>query len=156
MAIPDVSIQPSPAQLLRWFYEWSHRLRPRRKTRRERLTIYRVRRAVFERSDGLCEMGISPKCLGGITWRTMHTAHIVSRARGGTWEPNNLLAACFECHIGWEHSGGKLCPPKLRCQGWWLASLLLRPYRLPQTCLQFLALCRNQLSSSFLRFPRNR
>ncbi len=88
MADTDVSIQPSPAQLLRWFYQWSHPLRPRRKTRAERLAIYRVRRVVFERSDGLCEMGISPKCLRVISWRTMHTAHIVSRARGGSWEPS--------------------------------------------------------------------
>ncbi len=87
MATPEVSTQPSPAQLLRWFYEWSHPLRPRRKTRAERLAIYRVRSVVFERSNGFCETGVSPKCLRSITWGTMHTAHIVSRARGGTWEP---------------------------------------------------------------------
>jgi hypothetical protein len=118
MATPEVSTPSLPAQditskqLLGWFWRWSHPLRPRRKSAAERLSIYRTRRVIFERSNGLCEKRVSPKCERFITWRTMHSAHIVSAARGGAFEPSNLLASCGECHTGWQHNGGKPCPPK--------------------------------------------
>jgi HNH endonuclease len=99
-------------QLLGWFWQWCHPLRPRRKTPAERRMIFHARRALFERSGGLCEMRVSPKCEQFVTWRTMHTHHLVARARGGSRDLDNLLAGCGECHTGWKHNGGKPCSPK--------------------------------------------
>jgi len=102
MADTNLAVLPFPFQ----------RIRRRTKPVAERRQITEARIRLYERSQGLCEMRISPKCWGQITWRTMHTCHVVSRGRGGQWDLENLEAACPECHIGWEHNGGKPCPPK--------------------------------------------
>lgn len=88
-------------------------IRRRRKTQAERNHITEVRRAVFERSGGICELQVSPKCHMIISWESMHLCHKISRARGGEWSLENCRAGCAECHIGWEHNGGKPCPPKV-------------------------------------------
>jgi len=79
----------------------------------ERQRITEVRLQLFERSEGKCELRRSPKCWDSISWQSFHAAHIVSKGRGGTFTLANLRAACPECH-GWEHNGGKPCPPKNR------------------------------------------
>ncbi len=88
------------------------RIRRKAKSRAERRHIAEVRAQLYQRSEGLCELRISPKCWHGITFDTMHTCHVIHRSRGGTWDLENLKAGCPECHIGWEHNGGKPCPPK--------------------------------------------
>jgi hypothetical protein len=60
------------------------RIRCRGRSAAERRQITEARVRLYERSAGLCEMRCSPKCLVGITFETMHTCHVVSRARGGT------------------------------------------------------------------------
>jgi 5-methylcytosine-specific restriction endonuclease McrA len=77
----------------------------------ERKLITEARVRLYERSYGLCELRLSPKCWRQITWHTMHACHVISRARGGPWDLDNLKAGCPECHL-WEHSGGKVCPQK--------------------------------------------
>jgi len=58
-----------------------------------------LRQAVFYRSGGQCENSIEgERCPKKITWMTFQLAHIVSRGRGGSDIPGNVLAACFECH----------------------------------------------------------
>ena len=87
-------------------------IRRNSKSAGERRHITEVRLQLFERSQGKCESQISPRCWQWLSWDTMHAAHIRSKARGGTFTLINLLAACPECHIGWEHQGGKPCPSK--------------------------------------------
>lgn len=88
------------------------RIRRHAKSPAERRHIVEIRAQLYVRSAGQCEMRISPKCLGWINYETMHTCHVISRGRGGPWDLANLKAGCGECHIGWEHNGGKPCPPK--------------------------------------------
>lgn len=88
------------------------KIRCRSKSAAERRQIAEARAQLYERSQGLCELHVSPKCWLRITFETMHTCHVISRARGGTWDLNNLKAGCVECHTGWEHNGGKPCPAK--------------------------------------------
>jgi 5-methylcytosine-specific restriction endonuclease McrA len=64
---------------------------------------------LYERSEGFCELRISPKCWRWITFESMHTCHVIHRSQGGTWDLDNLKAGCPECHTGWEHNGGKPC-----------------------------------------------
>jgi len=87
-------------------------IRRKRKSTAERRQIAEARAQVYERSEGLCELRISPKCWRRITFATMHTCHVIHRSRGGTWDVENLRAGCPECHTGWQHNGGKPCPPK--------------------------------------------
>jgi hypothetical protein len=87
-------------------------IRRRHRSAAEKAHTTEARVQLYERSQGQCELRVSPKCWGSITWNTMHAAHVVSRARLGTWELENLKAGCPECHIGWQHNGGKPCPPK--------------------------------------------
>ena len=75
------------------------------KSAAERQHIREIRLQLFERSGGNCELRVSPWCWDWISWDTMHACHIVSQARGGEWELNNLKAGCPECHIGREHNG---------------------------------------------------
>src|SRR5438132_586085 len=102
MAVSEVSIPPFPFQ----------RIRRKSKPIAERRHIMEIRVQLYERSGGLCELQVSPKCPRQISFLTMHTCHVVSRGRGGPWDLENLKAGCLECHIGWEHNGGKPCPPK--------------------------------------------
>jgi 5-methylcytosine-specific restriction endonuclease McrA len=89
-------------------------IRRRSKSAAERRHITEARIQLYERSGGMCELRLSPKCLVQVIFETMHMCHVVSRARGGTWDLDNLKAGCPECHIGWLHNGGKPCPPKER------------------------------------------
>lgn len=87
-------------------------IRCRTKTRAERNRIIEARIQLYERSQGQCELRLSPKCWQWVSWETMHACHVISRARGGMWDLENLKAGCPECHIGWQHNGGKPCPQK--------------------------------------------
>jgi 5-methylcytosine-specific restriction endonuclease McrA len=82
------------------------------KSTAERRHITEIRLQLFERSGGRCELQLGPQCWDWISWDTMHTAHIVSRARGGPWDLDNLLAACPACHAAQHNGGFKVCPPK--------------------------------------------
>ena len=88
------------------------RIRCHPRSAAERKQIAEARAQLYDRCQGLCELRLSPKCWGSITFETMHTCHVISRARGGTWDLDNLKAGCPECHTGWEHNGGKPGPPK--------------------------------------------
>jgi len=90
------------------FQRFKHHSTPAAEKRQKAL----VRQQAFDRSGGQCELRLSPKCWLWITPETMHACHVVSRARGGAWEVSNIKAGCPECHIGWQHNGGKPCPPK--------------------------------------------
>lgn len=51
--------------------------------------------AVRERSQGRCEVRISPECSG----RMDHTHEIKARSAGGSiTDPENCLGTCFFCH----------------------------------------------------------
>jgi len=76
------------------------RIRSRSKSAAERKQIAEARAQLYQRSGGLCELRLSPKCWGQFTFSQMHTCHVVSRARGGTWYLDNLKAGCPECHTG--------------------------------------------------------
>ena len=72
-----------------------------------------VRREVYERDGGRCQLRLGPKCNpnvlpydGDILFRA-HLCHIVSMARGGKFEPANLRIGCCQCHIGYEHTQGR-------------------------------------------------
>jgi hypothetical protein len=88
------------------------RIRCRTKTRAERNRIIDARVQLYERSQGQCELGLSSLCWGSISWWTMHTCHVISRARGGTWDLENLKAGCPDCHAAQHNAGGKPCAPK--------------------------------------------
>jgi 5-methylcytosine-specific restriction endonuclease McrA len=88
------------------------RIRPRRRSTAERRRIHKVRLDVFQRSGGFCELQLSPKCLEFAGWDYGHLCHTVHRSRGGDWSAENCRWGCNECHIGWQHNGGKPCPPK--------------------------------------------
>jgi hypothetical protein len=104
--VADSTVAPSPV----FFPPFA--IRRKRKSTAERRHITEVRIQLYERSEGSCEVRESPKCWNWISWETMHAAHQVSAARGGKFELSNLRASCPECHIGWEHNGGKPCPSK--------------------------------------------
>lgn len=75
-------------------------------------TEARGRAAVYERSQGRCEVA-SSVCRGrGESW-----SHIRSRGQGGTWAPDNGLHACGDgttgCH-GWIEAH----PEQARTYGW--------------------------------------
>ena len=90
------------------------RIRPRRRSTAERWGIHNIRLAVFQRSGGYCELQASPRCWEIAGWEFGHLCHIVHRSRGGEWSLDNCRWGCPECHIGWEHNGGKPCPKKER------------------------------------------
>ena len=78
----------------------------------DRKHITQVRLVVYQRSNGLCELRLSPKCWLRASWDWGHLCHILHRSRSGGWSAENCRWGCPECHIGWEHNGGKPCPPK--------------------------------------------
>jgi hypothetical protein len=88
------------------------RVRCHTKTRAERNLITEARIQVYERSQGLCELQLSPDCWRQITWHSFHACHIRSRARGGPWDLENLQAGCPACHDAQHNAGGKPCPAK--------------------------------------------
>jgi hypothetical protein len=58
------------------------------------------RRIVYERSGGVCEIGLKGICLG----RGTNISHRKARGQGGPWSPANCMHACGSgttgCH-GW-------------------------------------------------------
>jgi len=81
-----------------------------------------ARIACRERAEGMCELGCSPKCLGGPLpldgdlFQRGHLAHLHSKRRFG-WMENEAQRhrwACYWCH-SWEHSGGKVVRAKTDC-----------------------------------------
>lgn len=104
-------MNPEP-DLIKLLFSALRPIRRRSKPTAEKAHITEARVQLYERSRGQCELRLSPKCWGGITWYTMHACHVISRPRGGTWNLDNLRAGCPECHIGWQHNGGKPCPQK--------------------------------------------
>lgn len=76
---------------------------------RERAAMQEVRRIVWERDGRRCVKCKTPLLLeddAGRWWLVMQAAHIISKARGGQFTPENLLCKCANCHIGKEHMQG--------------------------------------------------
>lgn len=72
----------------------------------------KLRRAVWERSEGQCE---NDECLARITWTTFELDHFLGRARAPQ-KPENCWALCGDCHRK-KHAGE---PSRL----WWLEKFL--------------------------------
>jgi 5-methylcytosine-specific restriction endonuclease McrA len=70
-----------------------------------------LRREVYYKAMGLCELRESKDCLGWAGWFTGHMHHIKHRSLGGKDELSNLLWACPPCHAE-EHVPPKPCPKK--------------------------------------------
>jgi predicted transcriptional regulator len=72
--------------------------------------LRRARKAVRERSGGLCEVRLAVICTG----RGQHVHHRLMRSQGGTHDLDNLLDTCLPCHShvhanpGWAQSHGFL------------------------------------------------
>jgi hypothetical protein len=62
-----------------------------------------LRRRVFERSRGYCEVPIhgiqNGRCQRCITWETMELHHSPTRAQGGDDSEESTMASCKRCHI---------------------------------------------------------
>lgn len=69
---------------------------PRRKRRRREGLPVEVRQAVLAR-DG-------HKCFFCKATDNLHIHHMIPRSKGGTHDPENLLAVCEKCHA-WLHEG---------------------------------------------------
>lgn len=88
------------------------RSKPRRgePTREEKEAI---RRQVYERSGGQCQLNLVPNCIKGVLpWdgsvtERWHLVHVHAKRRFG-WEEktNKLLGGCFNCHIIGVHQRG--------------------------------------------------
>lgn len=74
-----------------------------RKMKREQAALALGRAVTIARSGGFCEgpeaVGVHPASPHGAT----HVHHVLSRARGGTHDPSNLLHLCTQLH-GWAHA----------------------------------------------------
>jgi len=77
----------------------------RKKIRLSGSEMGKLRQDVFVRSEGQCENSFaaraplsSKRCATKIFWGTFHLAHIISRGRGGSDTPENVLATCPDCH----------------------------------------------------------
>lgn len=72
-----------------------------------------IRKAVYERAGGCCELKLGPECQKGVlpfdgdVFERAHLVHIRSRGAGGTWEMNNLKLGCPRCHLGYHHTEGR-------------------------------------------------
>lgn len=87
------------------------RSKPRRgePTREEKDAL---RREVYERSGGKCELNLLPNCINGILawegdspWNHGHLVHIKSRRVHG-WALSNLKWGCHVCHLEGMHRLG--------------------------------------------------
>ncbi len=90
------------------------RLQPRRgePTKEEKGAI---RKAVYERCGGRCELHLVPDCIGGVLppegqtpWDHWHLVHLHSKRRFGWTEEsgNKLLGGCWKCHLVGMHTKG--------------------------------------------------
>ena len=83
------------------------------KIRLDAAGMKQLRQQVFSRAEFQCENSIEGKrCKSRIGWNTFHLAHIISRGRGGSDVPENVLAACWECHDEDTANRRKLEPHK--------------------------------------------
>ena len=62
-----------------------------------------LRREVFNREKGLCQMCKEYAPLNGELWYRGHLAHIKSKGAGGDDVAENCRWLCFICHIDIEH-----------------------------------------------------
>jgi cytochrome c553 len=70
-----------------------------------------LREDALYRSCMQCENSVNGRrCPKKITWMSFHLAHIVSRGRGGSDAPENVLAVCQECHDADTKNRRKLQP----------------------------------------------
>jgi RNA-directed DNA polymerase len=65
-----------------------------RRIREDAAGMWKLRHEAYERSNGKCECG----CGERVDWYSGHLHHIVSRARGGSDEMDNLLFITPDCH----------------------------------------------------------
>lgn len=89
----------------------------RRKPRRGELTREEkaaVRLAVYERAIGCCEVMKHPQCIrnvvlpwDGDVFVRGHLAHIKSKGAGGKFTEENLVWACWRCHLISGHTLGE-------------------------------------------------
>lgn len=94
-------------------------INPKRRTPRKWKTVVRLtgeakkelRRQVFARSGGVCEVVKSPECEKWADWHRGELYHITSRGACGDDTPENNLWSCKPCHQ-WHHNGGKPCKAK--------------------------------------------
>ena len=91
-------------------------IRKTRGTRKGQPTMAEInaaKLAVYERSGGLCELNLGPKCIKGVLpfkgftpWDHGHFVHIISKGAGGKYTAENGLWGCHECHLGYHHTKG--------------------------------------------------
>jgi hypothetical protein len=91
-------------------------------TREEKAAI---RKAVYERSGGRCELRddkgapLDPRHISGVlppegdVFYRWHLVHIHAKRRFG-WGLENLTGGCYWCHAASHNCGNKPCPPKER------------------------------------------
>lgn len=65
------------------------------KPRQQGKTVELIRRAIWERQEGICI-----RCPSLITWKTAHLHETKHRGRGGKISLENSVLLCFECHLG--------------------------------------------------------
>ena len=87
-------------------------------TRKEKAEI---RRQVYDRAGGRCELKLIEGCSGdrilpwdGDVWTRAHLVHLRAKRRFG-WQIDNLKLGCFACHIEGMHQQG--LNPKTEIQG---------------------------------------
>jgi hypothetical protein len=72
-----------------------------------------LRRLVYDRAGGRCELQLGPKCRRGVlpwdgdVFDRAHLCHVRARSIGGTWDPSNLRLGCAMCHLGYIHTEGR-------------------------------------------------
>lgn len=73
-----------------------------------------LRREVYERCGGRCELNLHPNCAKGVlpwdgeVYERWHLVHLHAKRRFGWSEKNNkLLGGCYNCHIISVHQKGE-------------------------------------------------
>lgn len=81
------------------------RLSPRRGKATPQETA-QVRRDVYVRARGYCELGKSPQCIRGRLpwdglnpWDHGHLVHLVGKGAGGPTTVENCVWGCWHCHL---------------------------------------------------------
>lgn len=83
-----------------------------------------IRRAVYERGHGECELKLRDDCMAGklafdgtTPWDHGHLVHRKSEGSGGKTDLENCCWGCWKCHLLGLHRGetrtSKPCPPKI-------------------------------------------
>jgi hypothetical protein len=94
---PYLGPQPKPAEFSRTGIVERGKKRPMR--RLHKALTPKDRFAILERDGFRCRIcGASPH--GDDTTIVLHVDHITPRSKGGTNDPSNLWALCYECNIG--------------------------------------------------------